>query len=187
MAVRQSAILGQPSICLTCDKLPYWSNTDDSNQQCAEDVGSETATNRDTLNKTAPIVSAFRCGSPTPKNVWMKDAWEDTGAEPDSNTSGMDMWKSPYVWVRNAQDPGPTFIEQHHHQNPGPGTVNFIYTKLHNGGDVTSGTLEVWEASASTGLSWQADFKKIGDVPVAGFQAHSTRIFELPWTPEQVR
>jgi hypothetical protein len=145
-------------------------------------VGSSSKNNRDTLKLTAPVVSRFRCGSPVPANVWMKDTWEDTGGEPDANTAALDMWKSPYVWVRNEKDEGPAYPGQHRHQNPVPGEVNYAYAKLHNGGAQTSGFLEFWEADLTTGLTWP-DFTKIGSAPVDDFARGETRIIELPWTP----
>src|SRR6185436_6482792 len=100
-------------------------------------------------------VANFRCTSPGADNVWAKDTWNDTGAEPDPATAGEAMWKSPYIWVRRTQDA--TLTKQHQHENPVNGVQNFVYVKLHNGGGDTSGNLNLYFAQASAGLSWPAD------------------------------
>ena len=79
----------------------------------------------------------------------MKDAWEDTGAEPDTKLATEPMWKSPYIWVRNAPDPGLMFEKQHQHQNPVAGQINYIYVKIHNSGGATNRTLQLWAGNAS--------------------------------------
>ena len=78
--------------------------------------GPQPADNHQTLNNTAPTVANFRCSSPGVNDVWMKDLWNDTGLEPDPNTAGQSMSKSPYIWIRNDQDA--ELVNQHRHQNP---------------------------------------------------------------------
>ena len=145
-----------------CERIAKWSTPDSALSHCNEPVGIATTNNRDTLELTARTVANFRCGLPTPANVWMKDTWDDTGAEPDPALNNEVMWKSPYIWVRNTQDPGPGFLQQHLHENPVKGETNYAYVKLHNGGTTTSGTLELWRADASTALNWQTNFTRIG-------------------------
>jgi hypothetical protein len=144
-------------------------------------TGTQQADNRRTLNETAFAVANFRCSSPGSADVWAKDTWNDTGAEPDPNTAGEPMWKSPYIWVRNDQDA--TLSRQHMHQNPVGGVPNFVYVKLHNGGLPTSGELELHFADASTGLAWPGDWTLIASTPVAAFAGNTTRVVEVPWTP----
>jgi hypothetical protein len=144
-------------------------------------TGMQQADNHRALNDTALTVANFRCTSPRTANVWAKDTWNDTGLEPDPATAAEVMWTSPYIWVRRAQDT--LLVKQHQHENPVTGVQNFVYVKLHNGGDDTSGTLNVYFAEASAGLSWPADWTLISGVPVASFTNHSTRIVEVPWTP----
>jgi hypothetical protein len=174
-----------PAVCLNgCERIPKWSTPDYSGiSHCNEPVGTATANNRDTLAATALTVANFRCGLETPGNVWMKDTWDDTGAEPDPTQDNEVMWKSPYIWVRNTQDPAPVYVKQHLHENPLQGQTNYVYVKLHNGGVATNGTLELWAADASTGLAWQANFSQIGSIPVANMPGNTTQILELPWTP----
>ena len=166
-----------------CDRLMYWSNPN-VNYPPGDAMGTSTgnqADNHQTLNNTALTVANFRCGSPSVSNVWMKDTWNDTGAEPDSHTAGEDMWKSPYIWNRTAQDTNLT--QQHMHQNPINGQQNFAYVKLHNGGAATSGDVKLYLANASVSLAWPAGWTLIATVPIASFAAHSTKVIEAAWNP----
>lgn len=145
-------------------------------------TGSQKADNHQTLNSTALTVANFRCSSPSANTVWMKDIWNDTGAEPDPATTGESMWKSPYIWVRHDADAG--LLHQHEHENPEFGETNFIYVKLHNGFSTsTSGNLEVYSANASSSLVWPTGWTLIGTIPVTSFSANSTRIVEQSWNP----
>ena len=177
---------GQPASCLNCNRLGRWSSSDSTMKHCGESTGTDTADNRGTLEATAPTVANFRCGSPTPDGVWMKDTWEDTGSEPDTATAGQSMWKSPYLWLRRKKDLGPDFDNQHLHQNPVPGQVNFVYAKIHNSGSTTEGKLELWEASASTGLLWDSNFTHVADFTISHFPGNTTKIAEFEWTPEEL-
>ena len=178
-------MMAERANCEACDRIPYWSNVDPKISYCSEGVGKALANNRDTLNRTALTVANFRCGSPVPSNVWMKDAWEDTGAEPDTKLATEPMWKSPYIWVRNAPDPSLMFEKQHQHQNPVSGQINYIYVKVHNSGGATSGTLQLWAGKGSTGLAWQGSFTQVGSVLMPMFEPNSTRIAEVPWSPAE--
>ncbi len=171
------------NVGVNCTRLPYWSNpnitlggdaTGTSTGTCQED-------NHRTLNNTALTVANFRCSSPGRDDAWMKDTWNDTGAEPDPQQAGLPMWASPYIWVRNTQDSA--HVHQHEHQNPESGQQNYVYVKLHNGGNATSGNLEVYFANASMSLSWPAAWTLIASTPLSPLAAHSTRIVEVPWTP----
>ena len=102
---------------------------------------------------------------PSPGNVWMKDSWNDSGAEPDPGQTGADMWKSPYIWVRNSEDSAPDYPAQHLDQSPIPGQVNYVYAKLQNDGDGTEGKLGNYGmAEGATTLVWQ-DFAMVDSVP----------------------
>lgn len=137
--------------------------------------------NHQTLNNTALSVANFRCTGSGIENVWMKDTWNDTGQEPDPNTASESMSRSPYIWVRNVQDVD--FVHHHQHENPitGPGIINWIYVKLHNGGNAISGDLEVYYANASISLSWPTGWTLIDDVSL-NIDANSTEIAEIQWT-----
>lgn len=174
---------------VNCTRLPYWSNPNVlyGGDPMGIPVGhvdasgnNDAADNHLALNNTAWTVANFRCSSPATSNVWMKDTWDDTGLEPDPNTAGQDMWKSPYIWVRNTQDV--TLVHQHEHENPVFGSPNWVYAKLHNGGNIAaSGTLEIYYAYASAGLSWPGDWTIVGSAVVNNINAHSTQVVEISW------
>lgn len=137
--------------------------------------------NAQVLNNTAPTVANFRCTSPGTGNVWMKDTWEDTGDEPDPLTAGQDMWRSPYIWVRNTQDTN--LVHQHQHENPEAGQVNWAYVKLHNGSSSPmSGSVKIYATNASTTLTWGA-WTLVDTVTVTSMPAFSSKVVEGTWTP----
>jgi len=156
-------------------RVKYFSNPS-VNDSGGDPMGdTATADNHQVLNNTALTVANFRCSSPSVGNVWMKDTWNDTGLEPDPHTAGEDMWKSPYIWVRNMQDTG--LVHQHEHQNPVFGAPNWVYVKMHNGGSTaTQGNLEVYWANASISLTWPGSWTLLSSVPVSGFGSHSTTV-----------
>jgi peptidyl-Asp metalloendopeptidase len=160
-------------------RVQYWSNPNINFGGVAMGTAA-TEDNHRVLNNTAGTVANFRCSSPGVGNVWMKDVWADTGAEPDPSTDP--MWESPYIWVRNSQDTGLT--HQHEHQDPKFGQTNYAYVKLHNGsGSSHTGQLDLRFARASTGLSWPADWTAVSGTPVnVTIAAHSTKIVEVPWS-----
>ncbi len=170
-----------------CIRINYWSNPGLRYPPAGDPLGDDSTKpqptdNHKALNLTAPVVANFRCETPSPRGtkVWMKDAWSDSGLEPDPGTAGLPMWQSPYIWVRRAQDP--TRMNQHLHQMPLAGRTNWIYVKLHNSEQTsTSGNLEIWWADASTSLTWPIDWSLAGTVPISGFAGESTMIAELPW------
>ncbi|MEW6533953.1 MAG: reprolysin-like metallopeptidase [Thermodesulfobacteriota bacterium] len=180
-------VMAYPDACtsvgVNCTRLQHWSNPNITWGGDAMGVatGGQQEDNRQTLNNTALTVANFRCSSPGRNDVWMKDTWSDTGAEPDPNQAALPMWQSPYIWIRQQQDA--SIIHQHEHQNPEFGQVNYIYVMLHNGGSTTSGNVEVYSANASTGLSWPSDWTLVSSAPVPTFDAHTTRIVEFPWSP----
>jgi hypothetical protein len=183
MAQRSPATEDEPAHCPACDRHAMWSNTDASTKHCGRYVGSATAKNRDSLALTAQYIPRFRCGRPSPSTVWMKDTWSDNGAEPDADQVMSDMWKSPYIWVRNSKDVEPGFPAQHIHQDPLPEQENYVYVKLQNDGDATSGKLEVWWAEMATALMWPTDFTAVGPGTVLQLDQRSTRMVQVPWTP----
>ena len=183
MAQRSPAIGNEPARCPQCDRHAMWSNTDDSTKHCGRYVGSATAKNRDSLALTAQFIPKFRCGRPSPGTAWMKDTWNDNGAEPDPDQVNSDMWKSPYIWVRNSKDAEPAYAAQHIHEDPIPGQQNFVYVKLQNDGVQTSGKLEVWWAEMATALVWPANFNPVGPATQLQLAADSPSIVPVPWTP----
>ena len=127
-----------------------------------------------------------------PADVFLEDtpydvtAPLDTGAEP--NTSGLDMWKSRAIWVRTQSvTPGPTNTFAHH-QNPEVGQTNYVYATLTNGGpnapaQATAGSLRLYYADASTGLSWPSHFVQFALLRNISVPQSGTYTAEAPWDP----
>ncbi|MEO6610581.1 MAG: M12 family metallo-peptidase [Chitinophagaceae bacterium] len=166
----------------------YWSNPNLNYPLTGLPMGSTTEDNAQSLNLSAPMVSQFRCGSPHVNTVWMKDTYNDTGLEPDPNTTGQSMSASPYIWIRNSRDDVPDpfhpypFPNQHIHQNPLFGQTNWIYVKMHNGGPAVSGKLEIYTANASTSLIWPDSWTLVPNTPVnLSVDGNSTKIAEVRW------
>jgi hypothetical protein len=185
-------VMSYNEACITagtsCTRILYWSNpfinypiSGTITDPMGISTGTQQTDNHQTLANTALTVANFRCSSPTTANVWMKDTWNDTGQEPDPNTAGDAMWRSPYIWVRNTQDANLT--HQHQHQDPQFGSTNWIYIKLHNGASTAmSGNLELYYADASTSLTWPAAWTLIGTVPVNNLAGHGTQVVEQQWS-----
>jgi hypothetical protein len=148
-------------------------------------MGSATSDNYSTLEQTEEKVANFRC-LPAPGNAWMKDTWEDNGAEPD--TLPQPMWRSPYIWNRNVRDTRGE--HRHQHENPVAGVKNYLYIKIHNTGEVDlEGKLVVNAAKTSTGLSWPSNWTYVAGEALDGtnmLRKHTTRIVELEWIPQGV-
>ncbi len=141
----------------------------------------DAADNVNALRQSASTVASFRCSSPGRTDVWMRDTWDDTGAEPDAATTNQAMWESPYIWIRTSQDA--TFANEHRHQKPGRGTPVFVYVKLHHGmGVQTNGDVELYYADSSTGLAFPMTWTLIDTKSVTSFPPSSTQIVEFPWT-----
>jgi Pregnancy-associated plasma protein-A len=123
-------------------------------------------------------------------DLWSQDTGNDTGAEP--NTTGDPMYVSHDIWVRNTNDG----LTDQQHQNPIYGSTNYIYVRVRNQScsEDASGTLNLYWAKASSGLSWPAPWdgsvimpalmgdpvgsQSTGSVPAGGFV-----ILEFPWNP----
>jgi hypothetical protein len=181
-----------------CARLGIWSNPDvdvsgdptgvaggTSTTCTAGDLGNPDcdAENWRVLNSTACTVANFRDRSACEQrsDVWMKDTWADTGAEPDPLTAGENMHESPYIWVRLERDA--EGLHQHEHENPEYGQTNYLYTKIHNDyHGAASGRLKLYWARASTGLRWPDDWTLINDREV-NIAANDTAIAEMGWTP----
>jgi hypothetical protein len=164
-----------------CSRVWYWSDAPPGTPQCSQPFGtSNVADNVHVLNTTAATVANFRCSSPGRADVWMRDTWADTGAEPDPATASEPMWNSPYIWVRLAEDTA--LIHQHQHQTPSLNSHVFAYVKLHNGiGGTAAGDLELYFADASTGPSFPANWTLIGRTAVSNFAPFTTQVIRFPW------
>jgi Pregnancy-associated plasma protein-A len=146
-------------------------------------------TARSSILATDGLVPA---ASPTP-DLWSKDVSDDTGAEPDA--SAQPMWISDDIWVRRQNDG----FMNNDHQNPEyriPGSPsNYVYVRVRNRGcsGRQSGTLKLYWAKASSGLSWPSPFDgsvtspalmggMIGSQPVS-VAARDDEVLIFPWMP----
>ena len=123
-------------------------------------------------------------------DLWSKDTSDDTGLEP--NPSPQAVYLSDDIWVRNGSDG----IANQDHENPefGAATTN-VYVRVRNRGCTgsQSGTVRLYWAKASMGLSWPAPWDgsvttpalmggAIGSQPVT-VSAGNDEILVFPWTP----
>ena len=131
-------------------------------------------------------------GSPGP-DLWMKDVSDDFGVEPDPSTQP--MYISDDIWVRTSNN---GFLNQDH-QNPEyrpPGSPsNYVYVRVRNRGcsGTASGTLKLYWAKASSGLSWPSPWDESVTTPalmggMIGSQSASVagrdeEIYIFPWMP----
>ncbi len=123
-------------------------------------------------------------------DLWAKDVSDDMGAEPDPSTQP--MWVSDDIWVRNDNNG----IANQDHQNPEYGSsTTAVYVRVRNRGCTgsASGTVRLYWAKASTGLSWPAPWDgsvtapalmggSIGSQPVS-VSAGDDEILSFPWAP----
>ncbi len=123
-------------------------------------------------------------------DLWSKDVSDDVGAEPDA--SAQPMWISDDIWVRNDNN---GFANQDH-QNPEFGSATtVVYVRVRNRGcsGSASGTVKLYWAKASTGLSWPSPWDgsvtapalmggAIGSQPIS-VSAGDDEILAFPWAP----
>ena len=129
-------------------------------------------------------------GAVAGSDLWSKDVSDDFGAEPD--LSAQPMYISDDIWVRNANDG----LANQDHQNPEYGSATtFVYVRVRNRGCTGSatGTVRLYWAKASTGLSWPAPWDgsvtspalmggAIGSQPVS-VAAGDDEILAFAWSP----
>lgn len=131
-------------------------------------------------------------GTPGP-DLWMKDVSDDFGDEPDP--SPQHMYISDDIWVRTSNDG----LLNQDHENPEyrpPGSPsNYVYVRVRNRGctGTQSGTLKLYWAKASSGLSWPAPWDGTVVAPALmggaiGAQSVSVaagddEIYIFPWMP----
>ncbi len=128
-------------------------------------------------------------------DLWSKDVSDDFGAEPDP--SAQPMYISDDIWVRTSNDG----LLNQDHQNPEyrpPGSAsNYVYVRVRNrgctGSAAMSGTVKLYWAKASSGLSWPAPWDgsvtspvlmggAIGSQPVS-VVGGDDEILVFPWMP----
>ena len=131
-------------------------------------------------------------GVPGP-DLWSKDTSDDTGAEP--NASAQPMYISDDIWVRLQNDG----LANQDHQNPeyrtAGGAPNYVYVRVRNRAcsGTQSGTVKLYWAKASSGLSWPSPWdgsvsspvlmgSPIGSAPVS-VSGGDDEILIFPWSP----
>jgi hypothetical protein len=131
-------------------------------------------------------------GVPGP-DLWSKDVSDDTGAEPDA--SSQPMYISDDIWVRKQNDG----LANQDHENPeyrtAGGPPNYVYVRVRNRacGGTQSGTVKLYWAKASSGLSWPSPWdgsvtspvlmgSPIGNAPVS-VAGGDDQIVSFPWSP----
>ena len=130
--------------------------------------------------------------SPGP-DLWMKDVSDDFGDEPDP--SSQPMYISDDIWVRKTNDG----LLNQDHENPEyrpPGSPsNYVYVRVRNRGcgGSAAGTLKLYWAKASTGLSWPSPWDGSVNTPalmggLIGSQgvsvaARDEEVLIFPWMP----
>ncbi|MDB5034646.1 MAG: C-terminal target protein [Chlorobi bacterium] len=136
--------------------------------------------------------ASFAAGHP---NILIRDCPADIGAEPNSTACGGSFWTSSAIWVRNVADGLLT------HQSPLAGQTNYVYVNLENigTGTLNNGTLHVYFAKASTGLTWPTSWvanylpsclgpgtttygDEIGTYAISGLGAGGTITAMIPWS-----
>jgi hypothetical protein len=123
-------------------------------------------------------------------DLWSKDVSDDFGAEPD--TSAQPMYISDDIWVRNQNDG----LANQDHENPEYGSsTTFVYVRVRNRGCTGSatGTVRLYWAKASSGLSWPAPWDGTVTSPAlmggaiasqaVSVAAGDDEILVFPWSP----
>lgn len=117
------------------------------------------------------------CAPEAQADLWLRDSVTDDGSVPQAGQ----LWLSPDVWNRVQADGGTA------HQNPVYGIAgNALYARIMNMGPAmaAAASVEVWIASASTGLSWPASFTYVGRLPAPNVAPGETRVVgPLLWNP----
>ncbi len=110
-------------------------------------------------------------------DVWSRDLPGDTGIEPDPLPGN--MWMSPDVWNRNADD-GLTA-----HQNPELGQPNYLHANVRNRSLVEGINVPVkfYYANASAGLTWPGSWTLAGTDVLPSVMPGQVIVAKVAWNP----
>jgi len=140
--------------------------------------------NSQAINNKAEVVAVYRCETAAPQaaKVWMRDAWIDSGLEPDPATANLPMWRSPYIWVRQTRDDAGMY--EHLSQTPVLGTRNWVYVKFHvSDQSAVPGDLELYWADPLLIPAWPTEWSLIARKSYLSFAGEHTLVAEFPWEP----
>lgn len=116
-------------------------------------------------------------------DLFLRDSEYDLGDEP--NTISEQVFNSNDIWVRNSNDG----FKNQEHQNPNPGTVNHVYVRVRNRGNIESkeAKLKLYWAKSSTGFSWPGSWEgnSINPIPTGGVIGERT-IDPIPHSDFQI-
>ncbi len=199
MVAGVAALILSVNPCLTHDEV------EDIIEMSAQKVGSYTYTatggrpNGDWNNEMgyglvdaeAAVIQAQSMLPNTPSfDLYSRDRWYDTGAEPNPDTGP--MWISEDIWVRQNLDGGTT------HQNPEfkMFSPNGVYIKIRNNSSIVSNcaNLALYYSKASTGLHWPNHWNNysisgtdhgdlINTVLIPPILPGGSYTVEVPWYP----
>jgi hypothetical protein len=126
-------------------------------------------------------------------DLWIKDTADDVGTEP--NPTSDVMYITPDIWVRTQDDGLVDQTHQNAEYRPAGSGSNFVYVRVRNSSCAASasGTLRLYWAKASSGLSWPAPWDgsvtspalmggSIGAQPVS-VGGGGASIITFPWSP----
>lgn len=128
-----------------------------------------------TVREAGMLVANYRSASAQTGDIWLKDTWHDAGIEPgrqsiDSNRFG---WESPYIWLRSEPDTGEIRLPQEQ-----SGRIEgdaYLYVMLHNGGEDSTGVLELWRRPVALGGEGPDGWKRVDTVAVT-LSPYHTRV-----------
>ncbi|MCV6636468.1 fibro-slime domain-containing protein [Candidatus Albibeggiatoa sp. nov. NOAA] len=112
-------------------------------------------------------------------DLWIKDPAPDDGSQP---SKARKIWRSPDVWVRNAEDGGAR------HQNVKGGQDNYVYVNVQNIGNLTAtdSKVELYFTKPSLGSAWPNRWTKIGEMSVAELPANGKETLAFLWEEETI-
>lgn len=186
---------GAPSSCGSNDM--FMNYMDYVNDRCMQmfTMGQSDRMAAALFGPRSEIVGSDALQPPTGQaDLWMQDTPADRGDEP--NTQSNAVWRSTDIWVRHMSDG----FDHQQHQNPVYRSMgnqrNYVYVRVRCDGcsGTEQGTLKLYWAKASSGLSWPTPWDgsvtspvlmgdMIGSQSTGSVQAGDHEVFEFEWTP----
>lgn len=113
-------------------------------------------------------------------DVWIADPAPDAGVEP--NNVSKNIWTSPDIWVRNAQDAKNT------HQEVKAGQDNYVYVKVRNRGGLAAVNtkVEVYRTNPTLGNQWPKGWDLVGTTVVENLNPGEEKIVNVRWDQDKI-